>query len=516
MTCGRRIQFEGNDADYIQFLEARVLHLENIFLRSSPHQDRGRNNHFTGIQGDLSQANHMCGVAEGSRRQISESSSSIQEEGLGDETRLAFSGRRASQDDSNTGGSTFEIIEFRPSYDINLNSKKRTRDTPGQGAKGQLQILSSFTSFVRNLPQSSTWKKWISVCDPKRAALLRGLVQGFAPSDEPKVMLNKTSKCTTISILHEYVALTAVESKDDVYESMREVFGSDAYSKRFEALIRGAKWVNKAISLLSQTRWDLRSWDIFLVGYTYTKVESHRALFNDAFQPSYRPEEFSWSTGTDLSDISAVENQHTTRASRPIATAGATTDGEYQRTSNQFQGRPTPGVPQSENEFDGLFRNMPSLPGSIDGQAHPVDPEPGEPTTVGDNLEMNNPWLNTYLNPQPSRSAPRIGSFGRGEAWFSTYPNPHLSEAGSLGTSDVWFSTYPNPQLGESAPQGGSFGTGEAWFSTYLNPHLGEAGSLGTSDVWFSTYPNPQLGESTPQGGGFGTGEAWFSTYQNS
>ncbi|KAJ6042970.1 uncharacterized protein N7446_007592, partial [Penicillium canescens] len=71
---------------------------------------------------------------------------------------------------------------------------------------------------------------------------------GFAPCDEPKVLLNKTSKPTKIFILHQYgnsmksssttnrqltcfrelifcslcaVALTAVESKDDVYETMR-------------------------------------------------------------------------------------------------------------------------------------------------------------------------------------------------------------------------------------------------------------------------------------------------------
>ncbi|KAJ6002336.1 hypothetical protein N7522_007563 [Penicillium canescens] len=450
-------------------------------------------------------------------------------------------------------------------------------------------------------------------------------LQGFAPCDEPKVLLNKTSKPTKIFILHQYgnsmkssIALTAVESKDDVYETMRGVFGSDAYSKRFETLIRGAKWVNKVISLLSHTRWALRSWDIFLVaarqvsyyarfndfsieprrlldglktqihddsypknttdtsvplaipliineifkdstslseiceclGYTYSKVESHRALFNNTFQRTQRSEQVLWRATTDLPDIHVVEGGH--RASRSIATAGATTgattssiqrgprfhgssavgqhyghgpnttkrhkgskeagrleehrtdnsepaptDGRYQRTSNQTQIRSTPAVPQSENEFDNLFGNLPGLQDDIDCQSHPADLEPAgaELTTVSENLGVSNPWFSTYLNPEISESAPQRGSIGTGEAWFST---------------------YPNLQLGESVPQAGSIGTSEAWFGTYPNPQLSERGSLGISDAWFSTYPNPQLGESVPQGESIGTGDAWFSTYRNS
>jgi hypothetical protein len=296
MTCERRIQFEGNDGAYIRFLEARIFELESTLERSLPQTSHIRSSHYPENHGDSSRVDNMCRVTNNSRRQTSSESENSAHGDLDGGTRLAFArrgGHQGSQDYNDARGNSLEIIEYNPSRDTNLHLKKRKENARSQSAQGRLQMLSNFTSFISDLPESKTWKEWVSVSDFERETILRGLVQGFAPSEGLKILPSRTSKSTQISILRDYgnsmktsrttnkqlacfrelifcslcaVALRSAESKDDVYETMREVLGSDAYSKRFEALVRGAKWVNHAISLLSHTGWGLRSWDIILLG----------------------------------------------------------------------------------------------------------------------------------------------------------------------------------------------------------------------------------------------------------
>ncbi|KAJ5660905.1 uncharacterized protein N7484_000277 [Penicillium longicatenatum] len=58
---------------------------------------------------------------------------------------------------------------------------------------------------------------------------------------------------------------THVGFQEDVYKVMRRIFESNASKDRLQALGRGAKWINQAISSLSSTEWELRSWDIPLL-----------------------------------------------------------------------------------------------------------------------------------------------------------------------------------------------------------------------------------------------------------
>lgn len=311
MSYGRRFQFEGDDTSYIRYLEARVLELENTTHRSFPQRSHVRNlpvprSHDSAVpesHGGSSPANISRGaVYNCTRQRVDEPGDSDQARQNGG-TRLAIAGRGNYQDiqqHDDAQSCPFEVIEYNPSLGANFPSKKRRKGARSQGAKDQLQILSNFTCFIRDLPKSKTWKQWVSVDDSQRVGFTRGLVEGFAPMEEivdqpvePKLIPRKTSISAKLAILHEYgnsmntsnttgrqlkrfrelifcslcaVALRSAKSKDEVYEAMRGVFGSDAHSKTFDALIRGAKWINHTISLLSYTKWALRSWDMVLVG----------------------------------------------------------------------------------------------------------------------------------------------------------------------------------------------------------------------------------------------------------
>lgn len=296
MACERRVQFEGDDASYIRFLEARVLELENIIQQSLPQRAHLRRTLFPTSHGDSSRANSTCGAVYNCTRQgISEPEDSAQRR-QDDGTRQAFASRSEHQDiqqHDDARGCTFKVIEYNPSRDANFCLKNRKQGGQSQSAERQLQVLSEFTCFIRDLPKSNAWKEWVSVDDSQRVSLIRGLVEGFAPTEVLKVLPRKSPMSTELAILHEYgnsmktssttdrqltcfrelifcslcaVALRSAKNKDDVYEAMRGVFGSDAYSKKFKALVRGAKWVNHIISLLLHTKWALRSWDIALVG----------------------------------------------------------------------------------------------------------------------------------------------------------------------------------------------------------------------------------------------------------
>lgn len=296
MAHDRRIQFEGDDAAYVRFLEARIFELEGILQRSFPQEAPVGRIPSPESHGDSSRANSMCESSNNCRRQtISESENSAQER-FDDGTRLAFTSQGEHQDvhdRDDTRECTFQVIEYNPSCDANLHLKKGKQAARSESEEGRLQTLSKFTCFISDLPKSKAWKEWVSVSDSQRERFIRGLVQGFASSEQPRVLPPRGSEFTKISILDEYgnsikssdttnrqltcfrelifcslcaVTLRSAERKDDVYEIMRGVFGSDAHSKRFETLVRGAKWVNHAISLLSHTRWALRSWDIILVG----------------------------------------------------------------------------------------------------------------------------------------------------------------------------------------------------------------------------------------------------------
>ncbi|KAJ5654926.1 hypothetical protein N7490_001929 [Penicillium lividum] len=154
--------------------------------------------------------------------------------------------------------------------------------------------LSGLYSKFQSLPKSENWKVLFSYDEGRRQEIVRHLISGLAPlkSKSPSML----SSNPLISALHRYsesmkataldqanptkpknrpfacfrelvfcsmCAVARITTKSEiVYDIMRSVYGSDACSERFRALIRGAKWANEAIYHLSRTKCGKRSWDI--------------------------------------------------------------------------------------------------------------------------------------------------------------------------------------------------------------------------------------------------------------
>ncbi|KAJ5159049.1 uncharacterized protein N7500_008700 [Penicillium coprophilum] len=64
-----------------------------------------------------------------------------------------------------------------------------------------------------------------------------------------------------------YAVALEITSKENVFRVMRSVFHCDAQPKALRGRIRGAKWANRVIYLLSRTSWGSCSWDVIYVGY---------------------------------------------------------------------------------------------------------------------------------------------------------------------------------------------------------------------------------------------------------
>ncbi|KAI3054440.1 hypothetical protein CBS147353_11442 [Aspergillus niger] len=426
----------------------------------------------------------MCGADDNCTRQrIGEPEGSAQDGG----TRPAFASD--GKDQENACGSTFKVIEYNPPCDENPRPKNRKRGARSQSAKRQHQALSEFTCFIRDLPETETWKEWISVADSQREELVRALVEGFAPTDVLSALPRKSTMSTELAILHEYgnsvkicIALRSIRSNDDVYEAMRNVFGSDASSKSFEALVRGAKWVNHTISLLTHTKWALRGWDTALlaarrIGF-YTRFSDYSItpeqvlmgyqdsypedtpdtsvplaiplIIQRIFQNSISLQDICKYLEYEFSDIEPLQVLFDKIFQSPIKTKRRRRLEPVQSAKRQRHANSVPLLTDrasqerlddlhqsilrasfSEHTLQNLFGDIPSLTDSVSGQAPSNFPQASEPTPQRDNVRTS-------------------------DAWFSTYLNPEAGESEAPGddpmTSDVWFSTYLNPQAGESMP----------------------------------------------------------------
>jgi hypothetical protein len=293
----RQIPFEGDDAAYILFLETRIFQLEDS-LRQPAQKSTIRTSSgpadFNGVRNQV----EVCERPHHPRRQIH----------IAPETQSPDGGTEPSPEEFDEQGGVhkdganpdaFNIIEYNPTAHLDPSwTRKRARD---QSKKHQPKTLSRFISFIGNLPESEIWKNWVSALDEiQRKEYLEALVQNcgsgtsnFASLGTAKELADVSSKPTDISILSQYasfmvsfgtlnqqlacfqnlvfvslcaVALEKTENKDGVHAVMREVLGSDASSKQLVKLVRGAKWANSLVSLLSKTKWASRSWDILCVG----------------------------------------------------------------------------------------------------------------------------------------------------------------------------------------------------------------------------------------------------------
>lgn len=331
MSCSRRIQFEGDDAAYIRFLEERVFELEATLHR--PPQQRAciATPQSSRSQGDLTSNQRENFEIDGHNATCS-STSEMRNSSWGGGPRVDTSESRGDRDEADSQRTGLRIIEYNPQHN-NKSSKQKT----GESARAQLEILNSQTSqqishsldgiddqcsrsqsdvqrfrvqsefgtFLDNLPLD-LWKDWVSPVDEaQRRDILRGLVQDYAfhatthgPSDKaPEASYTSSGPVDMIPILHQYgiftmrssgldrklacfrelvfvsmcaVALRISGDRDRVYEVMRTFRGSDTGSKHLGKLICGAKWANRAISLLSQTKWASRSWEVIFAGESST------------------------------------------------------------------------------------------------------------------------------------------------------------------------------------------------------------------------------------------------------
>lgn len=299
----RKIPFEGDDAAYIRFLEARVLQLEDYHRKSSQEPtDIGVpfrspadiNNDHDQNQSFSTPHRNTCQIQNPSEKRTHEGGIQPVQEGLSEQRQLG-------KDDGD-----FEVIEYDPEAHVDDGTDKCT---PDQSTMLQLKRLSRFTTFLDGLPESEIWKTWVSAIDDiQRRKILQGLVQtcGSGASSFTSLKASKefavvSSKSTSISILSEYanfmisfgllnqqfacfrnilfvslcaVALAIVRDKEDVYRVMRRIIGTDASSKQLIRLVRGAKWANSLMSILSKTKWAARSWDILCVGMVALTVSS--------------------------------------------------------------------------------------------------------------------------------------------------------------------------------------------------------------------------------------------------
>lgn len=294
----RQIPFEGDDAAYILFLEARVLQLEDSLGQSS------RQSAYLGTSSSPADFNRVrnqvevCEKPHRHTRQIQIAPETQRPDGDTEPAPEDFDEQgRIHKDGGNPNA--FNVIEYNPK--VHLDPNRTGKCARGQSKKDQLKTLSRFISFIDNLPESEIWKNWLSALDEiQRKKFLKALVQNcgsgtprFASLGTAKELADVSSKPTDISILSQYasfmvsfgmlnqqlacfqnlvfvslcaVALEKTEEKDGVYAVMRKVLGSDASSKQLVKLVRGAKWANSLVSLLSKTKWASRSWDILCVG----------------------------------------------------------------------------------------------------------------------------------------------------------------------------------------------------------------------------------------------------------
>ncbi|KAI1829006.1 hypothetical protein DTO027I6_10068 [Penicillium roqueforti] len=321
----RQIPFEGDDAAYILFLETRIFQLEDS-LRQPAQKSTIRTSSspadFNGVRNQV----EVCEKPHHHRRQIHIAPETQSPDGDTEPSLEEFDEQGGVHKDG-ANPDAFNIIEYNPTAHLDPNwTRKRARD---QSKKHQPKTLSRFISFIDNLPESEIWKNWVSALDEiQRKEYLEALVQNcgsgtsnFASLGTAKELADVSSKPTDISILSQYasfmvsfgmlnqqlacfqnlvfvslcaVALEKTENKDGVHAVMREVLGSAASSKQLVKLVRGAKWANSLVSLLSKTKWASRSWDILCVAQ---RPVSFYARLNDC---SVDPKEVLERMGTNV------------------------------------------------------------------------------------------------------------------------------------------------------------------------------------------------------------------------
>ncbi|KAJ5110877.1 hypothetical protein N7532_001412 [Penicillium argentinense] len=294
----RKFPFEGNDAAYIEFLEAQVLQLQDYLQQTS--QQHTENEAPLRSTANLNERRNQDETFENYNRNTCESRYASEVQYHSDSVQPApedLEHRHLHKGDGDSAA--LKVIEYDPKAHIDRNGTDKCPRNQSNEPQRQ-QLLAKLTTSFNNLPRSAEWKNWVSIFNSnQRRQFLRDLIQtcgssasSFGPQTTPKILAGVPSNSTNIAILSNYansmvsfgildrqlgnfrqvlfvslcaVVLETVEDKDNVFEVMRKIMGSDTSSKQLMKLVRGAKWVNSFISLLSTTKWASMSWDAICV-----------------------------------------------------------------------------------------------------------------------------------------------------------------------------------------------------------------------------------------------------------
>lgn len=266
MSFPRQIQFEGDDASYVRFLEAKVFELE-----SSLHCAFQQRSHPPTVQSVVTRASsrdshdHNC------------------------------------PDEAGNQSADLQVIEYNPSQ---VSSATGKRIFNGQT---RARWQSNLDLFLAKIPSLDHWRSQEPELSRQSRITLKILVQGDASSHEKTKASSPMSSesVSIIPILSQYcdftmnmspegdfyrklacfhelvfmsfcaVALKTVDDADSVFEVMRSYSGSEAQEKHLIKLVRGAIWANRSIFALSKTSWGSAGSSAFLVG----KLEHHSQLY---------------------------------------------------------------------------------------------------------------------------------------------------------------------------------------------------------------------------------------------
>lgn len=239
MPSSRRVQFNGDDAAYIKFLENKVLELEGI-LQRTPHQ-RG---HPWNSQFITNQASSRDDTARPNSNEVGDRP-----------TKLQF-------------------IEFVPSSE---STPKSPNDT-------QLRRQSGLDILLSKIPSFPKWTSNEYDLSHRNINVLRGLVVNDNPRHDSKntsqpidiipillrfsnltlhagvekaflAKLSRFREFIFMSLCAVALKLELVDDAASVYGVMQSFIGSDAHEKHLLKLIRGVTWANQLISALSTTAW---------------------------------------------------------------------------------------------------------------------------------------------------------------------------------------------------------------------------------------------------------------------
>jgi hypothetical protein len=246
----RRFNFEGDDAQYISFLESIVQNSGLLQPVTLPPSTEG----------------HTYSAYESSRNRRQHTPPTSEDEETAVSQRL-------------------QIIEYDPSE----TTSKPPRPSKERWQKELDCLLSSANIEILD-------KKAQEMGLGDNQIIISGLVNGFIicdyglhatstplPVSEFLLTLRKyalfTKKCSNeaqlLSCLARFqdlvfvsfcdVALGLGEAKDLVHDAMR-LYISNSEGKNLDRIISGARWVNRCITELSKTAWSSRSPEIFLLG----------------------------------------------------------------------------------------------------------------------------------------------------------------------------------------------------------------------------------------------------------